>query len=256
MKKTIAIHHLLRLTLTVGIGGCALFSADSRSNSVSMRETAAGWRLLFDGKTTAGWTGMRGAPFPENSWGVENGTLRTLRDNSGGDIMFVDRFKDFELVFDWRIAKGGNSGVKYLVQEEWITFAFDPGAPDSERAKWLRRAVGPEYQIIDDVKYVDRKPVSKTGALYLLYANDDKKLNAPGLWNTSKIVVRGDHGEHWLNGEKLFDYEFGSEEMLRRVARTKFRQAPGFGRKGPGYIVLTHHNTPAWYRNIKIRELD
>ena len=172
--------------------------------------------------------------------------LRTLEDNSGGDIMFVDRFKDFELVFDWRIAKGGNSGVKYLVQEEWITFSLRLPAPRMRmRAKWLRRAVGPEYQIIDDGKY-DRPQTrsSKTGALYLLYANDDKKLNAAGLWNTSKIVVRGNHGEHWLNGEKLFDYEFGSEEMLRNAwPRRSSDRRRDSARKGPGYIVLTHHNS-------------
>ncbi len=239
--------------LAVAAAG-VLAAADDRVNSVSMRESAAGWRLLFDGKSTSGWSGMRDTPFPAQSWAVEDGTIHTRDDNSGGDIMFVERFKDFELVFDWKIAKGGNSGVKYLVQEEWITFSFSPDAPEAQRAMFLRRAVGPEYQIIDDSKY-QGKSTSKTGALYLLYANDDKKLNAPGLWNTSKIVVRGNHGEHWLNGEKLIEFEFGSEDMLARVAKTKLRQAPGFGMKGPGYIVLTHHNSPAWFRNIKIREL-
>ena len=244
------LHIALLVAVVAGMAAGA-----ERTNSVSMRESAEGWRLLFDGRSTAGWSGMRGAPFPAHSWAVEDGTLRTLEDRSGGDIMYVDRFKDFELVFDWKIAKGGNSGIKYLVQEEWITFGFRPDAPEAERAMFLRRAVGTEYQIIDDEKYGSRSPTSKTGALYLLYANDDKKLNAPGLWNTSKIVVRGNHGEHWLNGEKLFEFEFGSDDMLARVAKTKFRQAPGYGFKGPGYIVLTHHNSPAWFRNIKIREL-
>ena len=253
--KTTALHPFLRVALALAVSSCASFSADTRSNSVSMRETAEGWRLLFDGKTTAGWTGMRGRPFPKNSWAVENGMLRTLEDNSGGDIMFVDRFKDFELMFDWRIAKRGNSGVKYLVQEEWISFAFNPNASDSQRARWLSKAVGLEYQILDDEHYGSRNPTSKTGALYLLYANEDKKVNAPGLWNNSRIVVRDGHGEHWLNGEKLFEFKLGSKEILARVAKTKFRQAPGYGNAGPGYIVLTHHNSPAWFRNIKIREL-
>ncbi len=257
--REIALQQLIRIAAVAAvvsgcISGLALFAADERDNSVTMRESSAGWRLLFDGKTTAGWTGLHGIPFPANSWAVEDGTLHTLPDSSGGDIMFVDLFNDFELEFDWKISKGGNSGVKYMVQEEWTNFSFRPDMTPEQRARSLRHAVGPEYQIIDDSQY-EGHSTSKTGALYLLYANDDKKLNAPGLWNHSRVVVRGNHGEHWLNGEKLIEFEFGSDDMLARVEKTKLRQAPGFGRKGPGYIVLTHHNSLAWFRNIKIREL-
>lgn len=246
---------LLVLCLSTALVGGLLAQSSAGSNRISLREEAAGWRLLFDGRTSAGWQGMRGAPFPEQSWAVEDGAIRTLPDNSGGDIQFVERFSDFELEFEWKIAKGGNSGVKYIVQEEWISFSFAPDRREDAKAMMRRRAIGLEYQIIDDEKYADRAEDSKTGALYLLHSNPNKNLKRPGLWNRSKIVVDGNHGEHWLNGEKLLEFELGSKQLLGRVSRTKFRQAPGYGRKGPGYIVLTHHNSPAWFRNIRVRDL-
>jgi hypothetical protein len=125
-----------------------------------------------------------------------------------------------------------------------------------KRDQWLA-AVGPEYQIFDDDAMRRREgwEKSSTGALYLLYVPHNKKVNPPGQWNLARIVVRGDHVEHWLNGQKLLEYELSSPELLDLVSKTKFQKVPGYGIRGAGHIALQHHGAPAWFRNIKIREL-
>ena len=215
-----------------------------------------GFVPLFDGKTLDGWTGMRGNPLPTQSWAVQDGMITTQEDGSGGDLRTVAEYADFDLRWEWKIAEKGNSGIKYNVQEEWISFAFRPGAPKERLERWLRQAIGFEYQISDDTRWDRSRPdwaKSATGALYLLEWAEDKPLKPVGEWNTSRIVVRGNHGEHWLNGQKLFEFEMGSRALLDKVAKTKFRQAPGYGVKGKGPIVLTHHGSPVWYRNLRIR---
>jgi len=216
------------------------------------------WTPLFDGETTAGWTGMRGAPFPNQTWTVEGDSLHSLDDGSGGDIRTEREYTSFELEFEWMISPGGNSGLKYNVQEAWGSAGFRPDDPPERKEQLKRNAVGFEYQVIDDGQ-LKRKPgweKSATGALYLLYAAEgDKKLNPPLEWNRARILVDGNHVEHWLNGEKLFECELGSEEMLERVEQTKFRRMPGYGYAGTGPIVLQHHGHPAWFRNLRIREL-
>lgn len=230
------------------------------ANQLSEDEKLAGWQLLFDGATSAGWEGFQGTPFPASSWAVEDGAIRTLANNSGGDIVTVSEFENFELAFDWKLVKGGNSGVKYLVQKAWASPGYRPHlSPDAKRRSMLR-ATGPEYQLLDDDNLSRDRPgwgYSSTGSLYLLYKPAaDKVVRPSGEWNTSRILVRGTHAEHWLNGAKIVEYEFNSPDLLQRVERTKFRRVPGFGFKGPGYIALTHHNHPVWYRNIKIRALE
>lgn len=234
--------------------------AEQGHNRLSEEEKLAGWQLLFDGSTSTGWEGFRGTPFPASSWSIEDGTIRTLADNSGGDIVTVSEFENFELVFDWKLVKGGNSGVKYLVQKAWASPGYRPHlSPDAKRRAMLR-ATGPEYQLLDDAALNRRKrgwEYSSCGSLYLLYKPvADKPLRRAGEWNTSRIAVRGTHGEHWLNGVKVLEYEFNSPELLMRVEQTKFKRVPGFGFKGPGHIALTHHNHPVWYRNIKVRALE
>jgi hypothetical protein len=227
------------------------------ANQLTPAERAAGWKLLFDGTSSKGWTGMRGTPFPAISWKVEQGMICTKGDMTGGDIQYGERFENFELSVDWKIAAGGNSGIKYLVQPEWVNPAFRPDEPEVLKRRRLLAAVGPEYQVYDDEK-MKGKPeadVSSTGALYLLVKPENKKLNSPGEWNVARIVVNGKHVEHWLNGSKLLEYELDSQELFRRIEESKFRKVPGYGIKAPGYVVLQHHNSPAWFRNVKIRTL-
>lgn len=215
-----------------------------------------GFRPLFDGQSFSGWTGMRGRDLPTQSWTIESGMIRTLEDGSGGDLRTEEVFNDFELRFEWKIAEKGNSGVKYNVQEEWTNAGFRPDHSPRRRERAARSAVGFEYQLSDDARW-DRShddwAKSATGSVYLIKWVEEKPLKPVGEWNTSRIVVRGNHAEHWLNGKMLFDYEMGSKDILERVVKTKFRQMPGYGVKGPGPIVLQHHGSPAWFRNIEIK---
>lgn len=240
--------------LALSLSGTAALAADA---PLSPAEKSAGWRMLFDGKTRTGWTGMKGAPFPEKSWVIEDGMIRTTEDDSDGDVVTTTAFDNFELAFEYRLAPGGNSGVKYGVQQEWLSPHWTPDAPARFKASQAISAVGYEFQIYDD-ETMERKPgweLSSTGALYLLEAPANKKLNKPGEWSSVRILVDGKHVEHWLNGSKLLEYELGSKELLAKVEETKFRKVPGYGLKAAGYIVLQHHGSPAWFRNIKIREI-
>ncbi len=246
-------------TVIVASLAVSLGLAQTAHNQLTDAEKLAGWELLFDGSTAAGWEGFQGSPFPARSWAIEDGTIRTLADSNGGDIVTVSEFENFELSFDWRLVRGGNSGVKYLVQKAWASPGYRPHLSAEAKRRSMLRATGPEYQLLDDAILNHRRSgweYSSCGSLYLLYKPVAGKTVRPvGEWNTSRVVVRGTHGEHWLNGQRILEYEFNSPEMFARVERTKFRRVPGFGFKGPGHIALTHHNHPVWYRNIKVRAL-
>lgn len=251
---------LFRTIPFVALAAAAASAGEPLLNRLTEAEKLAGWQLLFDGETTAGWEGFNDTPFPLQSWTVEEGTLRTLADRSGGDLVTVSQFENFDLVFEWKLVKGGNSGVKYLVQKAWAGPGYRPHLSRERKARSLLGATGPEYQLLDD-SILNRNQkgweYSSCGSLYLLYKPAaDKQVNPAGQWNRSRIVVRGTRGEHWLNGKKLLEYEFNSPEMFARVEKTKFKRVPGFGFKGEGHIALTHHNHPVWYRNIKIRPLE
>lgn len=234
-----------------------LLGADPSPAALTAQEKADGWTMLFDGKSTAGWTGMRGRPFPSQSWTVEDGLLRTQPDGSGGDARTVEEYEDFELSLEWKISPKGNAGIKYMVQEDWADPGFRPSFSPELKERRRRSAVGPEYQLLDDSRISGKEgwELSSAGALYLLYPPQNKKVNEPGGWNTTRIVVKGNHAEHWLNGVKVVEYELGSKDLLERVAKTKFSHVPGYGLKGSGPIVLQHHGSPVWFRNIKIRRL-
>jgi hypothetical protein len=225
--------------------GCALQAAEP--NTLTKEEQAAGWRLLFDGKTYNGWTGMKGSPLPEAYWEIEDGALGTVSGEHGLDLVTTRPYEDFELTFDVKILAEGNSGVKYLVRQDWTLNPDRPGL----------QAVGHEYQVLDDATLRGKPGWEKEsmGSFYLVYAPEGKKQSPFGEWNTCRVRVRGDHVEHWLNGDKILEYQLGTKELFAQVQQTKFRNVPGFGSKAEGYIVLTHHESPAWFRNIKIREL-
>lgn len=235
---------------------CAIQASDQ--NTLTEAEQSAGWKLLFDGTTYDNWTGMKGSPLPQANWTVEDGTIRTVP-GRGRDLVSTRTYENFELLFDVKILAGGNSGVKYMVQPEWLSSGWSPDASPSAKKRQSLAAVGYEYQVIDD-STVNDKPnweLGSLGSFYLIYSPDPEKRSSPfGEWNTCRIVVDGTQVEHWLNGDKILEYELGTKEVLALVRETKFRAAPGYGKKAAGYIVLTHHNSPAWFRNIKIRELN
>jgi hypothetical protein len=159
-------------------------------NTLTNKETADGWKLLFDGKDTSAWRAYAHEDFPKEGWVVEDGCLKNEGGKHGGDLVTKGQFTDFDLMFEWRISPGGNSGVKYLVKE----------------GKTGKAGVGFEYQVLDDEKNEDSQngPNRQAGALYYLFApNDSKRLKPVGEFNQSEIIVRGNHVEHWLNGTKI-----------------------------------------------------
>lgn len=212
--------------------------AFAAENILSEQEKAAGWQLLFDGTSFAGWRGYLNKPIA--GWEVQDGTLRAIAKVRGVELITEKKFDDFELTWEWKLPLAGNNGVKYFVTEE------RPTAP------------GHEYQMLDDQRHPDSRsgPLRLTAAFYaVLPAAADKPYRQPGEWNQSKIVVRGKTVEHWLNGQNVLTYETGSEAVKAGVAQSKFAKEPGFGEKIAGHIMLTYHSDDCWFRNIKLREL-
>ena len=169
-------------------------------NTLTVEEQAAGWKLLFDGKTTAGWRGYKQTAMP-NGWRVEAGTL--TKPDATEDILTTEQFGDFELALDWRIGTGGNSGIFYRGSEEF------------ERVYWS----APEYQLLDDANARDgRNRLTSAASAYGLYAAPAGILKPAGEWNTTRIIAKGAHVEHWLNGQKVVQYELWSPDWEAKVA--------------------------------------
>ena len=232
--------------------------AAARPNELTAAERAIGWRLLFDGRTLSGWRGLGYDSVPTAHWKVADGAIEKIASGNvpkladgqpahGGDLMTVDSFGDFELAFEWKVAPGANSGVKYNVSER-LSMSQAPN----------HAALGFEYQILDDDRHEDGKlPSHRAGALYDLIAPNARKHVRPvGEWNRSRIVFRGGHGEHWLNGEKIVEFDLGTPRMDSLIAASKYRSIPGFAdrREGGGHIVLQDHGDEAYFRSIKVRE--
>lgn len=209
----------------------------SEPNVLAEEEISEGWRLLFNGKDLDGWEIFGGKGEPGPGWEVSDGLLEKIPGKPGGNIITSEAFTDYDLSWEWRIATKGNNGIKYLVTKA------RPGAP------------GPEYQLLDDDAHPDGKagPKRQTASLYdILPPAADKPLKPPGEWNHSRIVVRGNQVEHWLNGAKVLDYELGSEELKAAIADSKFKNEAGFGDKISGHIMITDHADACSFRNIKI----
>jgi hypothetical protein len=203
--------------------------------------SAADWDVLFDGKSTAKFRGFKKTEFPTKGWSVENETLRVHAAGGGGDLVTRDTYTDFELRFDWKVSPGANSGVMYRVSE-------------AEAAPY---ETGPEYQVTDDLKHPDGKnPKTSASALYaLIPCNSAKELKPVGKWNQARIIVKGNHVEHWLNKAKVVEYELNSPEITKLIAESKFKSWSGFAKQASGHICFQDHGDDVWYRKIKVRKL-
>jgi len=243
--------------LLVALVAQGTLSGPVPANALTAAERAAGWRLLFDGRTLRGWRGLGYDSVPTAHWVVGEGTIKKIasgkvpklpdgQPQSGGDLMTVQTFGDFELTWEWRVTPGANSGLKYNVSEE-LSLANAPN----------HAALGFEYQILDDDRHVDGKLAThRAGALYDLIApSRPTHVHPVGEWNQSKLVFRGTHGEHWLNGEKLLEFDLGTARMDSALAVSKFRSIPGFATRRKAHIVLQDHGDEVYFRNIKVRDL-
>lgn len=229
---------------------------EAEPNQLTSAERAAGWRLLFDGTSLSGWRGLGYPGVPAGHWTVSDGAIKKIASGKvpvqadgqpleGGDLMTEATFGDFELAWQWKVTPGANSGLKYNVSEELST-----STPPKHAAK------GFEYQMIDDDRHPDGKLVKhKSGDLYDLFAaNDRKRLRPVGEWNDSRIVFIGNHGEHWLNGERVVEFDLGTPRMDSALAASKFRTIPWFAERRRGHIVLQDHGDEVYFRSIRIRE--
>ena len=216
-------------------------------NTLTREETAAGWKLLFDGRTMTGWRGFHRDKFPDEGWAIEDGTIKHTKGTSpnAGDIITLGEYENFEFQADWKISPGGNSGIKYLISEDLT--------------KTGHAGLGFEMQVLDDDLNPDAKLGKNgnrtAGALYDLIPPTNKVLKPVGQWNTVRLIVKNGHVEHWMNGAKILEFEIGSPEMKALIADSKYKVNPGFGEVRKGHLLLQDHNEEVWYRNLKVREL-
>jgi alpha-glucosidase len=227
-------------------------------NRLTQTEKNRGWELLFDGKSFNGWRGLGREKVQTDHWKVEDGMIRkvnnqevSLQNNGelveGGDLMTIETFDNFELYFEWKIKHAGNSGIKFNVSEEM-----------SMQYESKYSALGFEYQILDDDDEQYRgklKPSQYTASLYDMMPPQNIRLNPVGRFNYSRIVLNGNHGEHWLNGIKVLEYEFETAQFDSLFQLSKYVKYPDFKKRRKGHIVITDHDDDSWYRNIKIRKL-
>jgi hypothetical protein len=212
-------------------------TAGDAPNTLDANQAKEGWRLLFDGQSLEHWRGYRKDTVPDG-WKVQDGTL--TRVGGGGDLVTKEQFDSFELKLEWKIAEGGNSGIFYRATEEF-------GAIYES---------APEMQVLDNAKHGDGKnPKTSAGANYALIACAKEVVKPAGEWNQVRLLIQGQHVEHWLNGEKVVEYELGSPAWVELVKNSKFSGMRGYGKAAKGHIGLQDHGDKVWYRNIMIRPL-
>jgi len=223
---------------SVGNSVPAASSTASGATPLTAEQRAAGWRSLFDGTSTSAWRGYKEQSFPAG-WTVVDGIL--TKTGSAHDIITRDQFGNFELALDWKIAAGGNSGVFYRGTEEY------------DHIYWS----APEYQLLDDAGHPDgQSRLTSAGAAYAVYPSPAGVVKPAGQWNSTLIVVNGNSVQHWMNGQKLVEYDFGSPDWEAKVKASKFVAYPHYGRASSGYIGLQgDHDGTLWLRNIRIREI-
>jgi hypothetical protein len=212
----------------------------------AQKEKSQDWEILFDGKNTDKWRSKNSETFPSDGWIIKDGSL-FLNKKGAGDIITREKFNNFELDLEFNLTYGANSGVKYFVGE----------LKNSKTGDVVIN--GPEYQIIDDYNHPEVKnhqhDIAATASCYLLYTPKNVHLHPAGQWNHIRIIAKGKHVEHWLNGVKVLSYERGSADFLKRKAETKFKDYDNYGELASGYILLTDHSDKVYFRNIKIKRL-
>lgn len=235
------------LSALLVISGCAVQTAERPINTLSAAEVEQGWQLLFDGESTDGWRGYNRDGFPNDAWEVRDGNLVTLAQEDGGsgvDLVTEEQFENFELSIEFKLTAVGNSGILYRVVER------------EGEAIWYN---APEYQVLDDSAHLAMGTMDMhkhlTGDNYDIHASSVRASNPIGEWNHARIIVNGQHVEHWLNGVMTVEYEIESPEWEALVSESKFADYPNYGRTKQGRIGLQGYGRLVFYRNIKIRRI-
>ncbi len=218
-------------------------STENTMNTLTEEEKNAGWKLLFDGKTLAGWKMYQNKN--ADCWGVQDGVIyckgsETDKSDLRADLTTEKQYENFELSIEWKIAPQGNSGIMYHVSE----------------AQGAAYQTGPEYQLIDDEGFPAKlEDWQKTAADYAMYNTTSRPTKPVGEFNETRIVVNGAKREHWLNGVKVLEFEAWSDDWNKRKSEGKWKDTPTYGMEKKGHIVLQDHGSGVWFRNVKIREL-
>ena len=231
---------LIAIGLAPACQGTARTEDASKNNSYSETNTADGWEPLFDGKSLEHWRGYQKQDVPEG-WVVEDGCIARHDQGEWRDLITKDVFDNFELTLDWKISEGGNSGIMFNVVEDYNQ-TYESG---------------PEMQVLDNANHPDGKnTLTSAGSDYALYAPTKDVTQPVGEFNHVLIRVVGNHVEHYLNGEKIVEYDLYSDDWRARVEASKFKDMPGYAQSPNGHIALQDHGDDVWYRNIKVRRLD
>ncbi|KQM66287.1 MULTISPECIES: 3-keto-disaccharide hydrolase [unclassified Sphingomonas] len=240
------------MRMAFGIGAALVLLASSvpaqpareRVNVLTAQERAQGWRLLFNGRDLSGWRSFDGTP-PARTWTVRDGTLALTKADgqmSGTDLVTADMFGAFELTLDWKVERGGNSGILYLARKT-------PDAP-------LLYQTGLEMQVLDDEGHSDGKiPTHRAGALYDMTVPPAGISRPAGSWNHARLLVERGRIRQWLNGALTADVSYGDDAWRKRVAASKFAKMPSFGTFSSGVVGLQDHGEPVAFRNIKLRRI-
>jgi Domain of Unknown Function (DUF1080) len=234
---------LLFLSLAAVVLNACTSTKAVTDNNLAKHEKQEGYQLLFNGRNMDGWHTYQNKP--ADSWSVKDGALyckgsTTDKSDRRADLITIDQFENFDLSVDWKISPKGNSGIMYMVTEEYPTAYLS----------------GPEYQIIDDQNFPEHlEDWQKTGANYAMNPAPAARPNPVGEWNHTRIVVNNGHVEHWLNGTKVVDYKLWTDEWKQHKENGKWKDAPGYGASKRGHIALQDHGSEAWFKNIKIKVL-
>ena len=210
-------------------------------------QTAGHWKYLFNGKSVANLRGYKMDTFPFQAWKVENGALVAQPDVPNVDLVTKETYTNFDLTFDWKMSKAGNSGVFYNVQE---TASHQSGNGNSPN--WLDNF---EMQLLDDIDFNDKEPKRSAGSLYDLIAPENKHLKPVGEYNTGRLLVKNGHVEQWLNGVKVVQYEIGSQKLNDLIQNSKYKDNPKFAKATSGHLMFQHHGQKVWLKNIRVKRL-